>query len=1010
MLAKAALAILATWALTVSAPAAAQSQTKRICIRAQPLSSALLDLARQTGVELLSDPQIMSGLRAPSVCGSFTAETALRRLLAGSGLTVRRNGSDPWIIERPQAPAVEDPPDPPTPEILVVGKRTQNNDIRRTESDIQPYRVATRQQIVYAHRDTIDQYFQSRITANAQAGPPNLLQKGDTNSAIDLRGLGTESTLLLVDGRRLPSPPATFFGFNQADLNAIPLYAIERIETLTGTAGGIYGFGALGGVVNVVLRRDYRGLELHATTGISTRGDAARLRIEGRLGFTPDGGATDVMIALSHSGSQPLEVGQRDYNLLDRRQSYARFEREGNGSPPPGNAVAVSSDFPWAPLVFKSEYGGGALGSYFTFLPLGFAGDPAKLPAALLANAGRVNADLTEDEEASEIGSRQIASTAIFNVRHRFGGGIEGYFDALVLRNRGRHILRAGLGDLVLAADDPANPFVQPLVLIFPTPPQVVTGKARYDSTRYTGGLIADLPSSWRGTAEATFGEAVYATNTTLTGVVSPPGSLPGEPIDPAFNPLGNWAAFQQAIAAQKFDSIAATTTRNRYREQSLRLAGPVFRTATGPAVLTLLAEHRGERVDGYSQTGFFDTLPTKDHVPTFWATDTTSFYGELRSHLLGDAAPLPLLRDLEVQLAVRHDIEGVAFTADLSDPATSPLARRTFPGTAYTAGAKVTPFPWLMLRGSYATGRQAPPLLTLSYAQSTNYNYYLQDPKRPGDYQNDFENQYLLLDSGNPALKSIHASTLSLGAVLNPSGGRRPRLAIDYSRIRRRGDVVRINESIALAHEDELPGHVTRALLTDADRALGYTAGRVTAIDARALNAGSLDIDTIDGQFDWNLPLLGGDIHLYGVATLQLRNLQRSRFDAGVDRIGFSDGPLKWRANGGIDWTRGATTLGLNLQYFGRYRFYSVALADFAASLTEDQDSPWLPSQAYLDLHAARRLRIGGQEVQLDLGIVNLLDSSPPLDVNNSLIGYGFSYYGDPRRRRLELSLGTRF
>ena len=102
-------------------------------------------------------------------------------------------------------------------------------------------------------------------------------------------------------------------GFGQPDLNAIPLHAIERIETLTGTAGGIYGFGALGGVVNVVLRRDYRGLDLHATGGVSTYGDARRLSLEARLGFTPDGGRTDVMIYASRAWSQPLSEGQRGY-------------------------------------------------------------------------------------------------------------------------------------------------------------------------------------------------------------------------------------------------------------------------------------------------------------------------------------------------------------------------------------------------------------------------------------------------------------------------------------------------------------------------------------------------------------------------------------------------------------------------------------------------------------------------------------------------------------------------
>jgi outer membrane receptor protein involved in Fe transport len=147
-----------------------------------------------------------------------------------------------------------------------------------------------------------------------------LLDNGETVSEIDLRGLGSNGTLILLDGRRLPSIPTSDrpLSFRQADLNAIPLHAIARVETLTGTAGGIYGFGALGGVVNVILKRDYRGVDLHGTAGITSRGDARRLGLEGRIGFTPNEGRTDVMLYLGHTRSRPLLLGDRDYGLRDR--------------------------------------------------------------------------------------------------------------------------------------------------------------------------------------------------------------------------------------------------------------------------------------------------------------------------------------------------------------------------------------------------------------------------------------------------------------------------------------------------------------------------------------------------------------------------------------------------------------------------------------------------------------------------------------------------------------------
>ena len=204
-----------------------------VTIVAGPLPSGLRDLERQTGVELLYDGSLISGREAPAVHGSLTTEDALRQLLAGTDLTVRRAASGAWIIERPTAAPLAQQ-DAPVAEILVIGRRTQNTDIRRTENDVQPYTVATRAEIVAAHRDDIDQYFTSRITANTTVIPTSQSQDANTLSDINLRGLGSDATLVLVDGRRMPSIPVSYTGFRQSDLNAIPLHAIERIEVLTG--------------------------------------------------------------------------------------------------------------------------------------------------------------------------------------------------------------------------------------------------------------------------------------------------------------------------------------------------------------------------------------------------------------------------------------------------------------------------------------------------------------------------------------------------------------------------------------------------------------------------------------------------------------------------------------------------------------------------------------------------------------------------------------------------------
>lgn len=93
-------------------------------------------------------------------------------------------------------------------------------------------------------------------------------QSGSSAQAVadvDLRGIGSDRTLVLIDGRRAPYAPST--GTN-ADLNTIPLAAVERIEILSDGASALYGSDAIGGVVNIILRKDYEGAEVRYGRGM----------------------------------------------------------------------------------------------------------------------------------------------------------------------------------------------------------------------------------------------------------------------------------------------------------------------------------------------------------------------------------------------------------------------------------------------------------------------------------------------------------------------------------------------------------------------------------------------------------------------------------------------------------------------------------------------------------------------------------------------------------------------
>lgn len=144
------------------------------------------------------------------------------------------------------------------------------------------------------------------VTSNASSGSTSN-QNVTGASSINLRGLGPDATLTLVNGNRLP-----YDGFFQAtDISAIPVSAIDRIEILLDGASAIYGTDAVGGVANVLLRRDFDGAELTARYGASTEGGYVQNQYSGVAGTT--WGSGGVLFTGDYSDNTPVRARNRDY-------------------------------------------------------------------------------------------------------------------------------------------------------------------------------------------------------------------------------------------------------------------------------------------------------------------------------------------------------------------------------------------------------------------------------------------------------------------------------------------------------------------------------------------------------------------------------------------------------------------------------------------------------------------------------------------------------------------------
>lgn len=150
-------------------------------------------------------------------------------------------------------------------------------------------------------------------------------------SILNLRGLGSNRTLVLVNGRRHVSGVA---GAQAVDINSIPSALIERVEVLTGGASSIYGADAVTGVVNFVLRDDFEGVQANIQTGLSSEGDAWRINGDLTWGANFADGRGNITISGEYARNDEVQFGDRgfsrDNGIADDQGNPALFFQAGD--------------------------------------------------------------------------------------------------------------------------------------------------------------------------------------------------------------------------------------------------------------------------------------------------------------------------------------------------------------------------------------------------------------------------------------------------------------------------------------------------------------------------------------------------------------------------------------------------------------------------------------------------------------------------------------------------------
>jgi outer membrane receptor protein involved in Fe transport len=294
-----------------SAPACARDpEQQSYHLPSQSLAAALRAVSEASGTSIAAAASLVQGRTAPALDGDYTPEAAVAALLAGSGLHFTRVGEG-LVIEQVTPAAVAENAASGS-QIVVTGSRIRGAPVASPviRLDQQQMRDAGQTSMLDVVR-SLPQAFGggANFGVNINVGSANGIDMGGAVT-INLRGLGSDATLTLLNGHRL-----AYNGARQAiDVSAIPLAAVDRIEIVPDGASALYGSDAVAGVANILLKPDYDGFRIEAEGGLATRGGYSRQRYGATAGARWNGGG--FMASYEYARSTAIFSDEREFTRL----------------------------------------------------------------------------------------------------------------------------------------------------------------------------------------------------------------------------------------------------------------------------------------------------------------------------------------------------------------------------------------------------------------------------------------------------------------------------------------------------------------------------------------------------------------------------------------------------------------------------------------------------------------------------------------------------------------------
>ncbi|MDN3545395.1 MAG: TonB-dependent receptor plug domain-containing protein [Roseateles asaccharophilus] len=781
--------------------------------------------------------------------------------------------------------------------------------------------------------------------------------------SMNLRGLGGQSTLVLVNGRRLVNYPraagAEFFG----DLNSLPMHAVERIEVLRDGASALYGSDAIAGVVNFILRDNYQGLDLDLQVGESKYKDAGRRTVSAVAGFGE----------LREQGFNVwgnVELSQRDPYFQGRRKDSYIGNRDAR---PWGwlNDLSRYSTYGNLNLPLKAPKDDPVTGRKQVrtlLIPLNKACDAARLyehPNPIFGGKACWFDEFHDTQTQAGSESERLA----FNGRASFliNDSTEGFVALTATRNTAdvRRIpeLYGPWNEVKLGPNHPQYPKAADLPAGFSLD-DIAATQITYNFAD-VGGAGAHVVSEYRNLnagLRGSFGDWDWDTGLSVQRAradATRVGELLKDPVHKAIE--SGAYRFGGPNPQSLLDSLQGKTTdafRTSLQTVDARVSNAkVFKLPAGSVGLALGVESRKEsywaKLDPLASTGAFLSIVT---MPDGWdiSRRVNAAYGELS---------IPLLKTLEAQVALRHDRYSDAGGA-----------------TKPKLALKWRPAAELMLRATYAGGFRAPNVLEVRPLEIQSLGS-VRDPQRC--VGSDCDAFPVVANGGNPALKPEQAKSWFLGLGYEPLPGLS--FTLDYWKIERDNEIVDANPQYILDNPDKFPGAVIRAPLDPLDPP-EYKAGKISLIKAIKRNLALTRTDGLDFEARKSLRTEGwGRFDFKAEGTYVLNFASKETPQARWEETQGIYGQPQLRYELGVDWSLGNWGLGLQRRTVGKFNSSNPERSDYCATAKRNNKSTdWCRIPAFSTYEFAVRHKGLVKGLELQLHVDNLFNKTPPLNIDD--------------------------